>query len=206
MKKYTHAELCKKAVSWLKRGHTLGGCGCPNAFSEIPSGSNGGEIADAIGIKTADGTETIVVEVKTSRADFRADAKKVFRVNSEQGMGNYRYYLCPEGLIKESELPTKWGLIYVGSRGKLSVVCGHRNGNKEDWFFESNREAELGMASILLAKTGDFELLTQTMRHNSRLEAKVKALQQELNTIKAPLEMQKMLDGLDLLLNEVETK
>lgn len=52
-KEITHNDLCKKAVGWLKRSHSAGGCGCPNAFSEVQSGSNGGEIVDAIGLRTA---------------------------------------------------------------------------------------------------------------------------------------------------------
>lgn len=37
-------------------------------------------------------------------------------------MGNYRYYLCPEYLIKESELPDGWGLIYVDNKGKTKEI------------------------------------------------------------------------------------
>lgn len=40
-KVWTHAALCKKAVGWLRRSHSAGGCGCPNAYSEVQSGSNG---------------------------------------------------------------------------------------------------------------------------------------------------------------------
>lgn len=154
MKKYTHAELCQKAVNWLKRGHTAGGYGCPNAFSEIPAGSNGGEIPDAIGIKTAEGIETIVVEVKVSVSDFKADGKKPHRKNPVMGMGNYRYFLCPKGLIDISELPDKWGLIEVGDRGVLTVVHGHKaeGASRKNFWFESNRDAELSLCSIMLAR------------------------------------------------------
>lgn len=182
-KKWSHSELCKKAVSWLKRSHTAGGPGCPNAFSEAKSGSNGGEIADALGIKTSEGTESIVIEVKTSRSDFLADKKKPFRKKTSLGMGNFRYYLCPEGLIKKEDLPNKWGLIYVGLRGKLTVICGHRGDRKEKWYFDSNRDAELGVLSILMSKAGDFEILAQTMRSNVRLENKVKMLEDKIQKL-----------------------
>jgi hypothetical protein len=170
---WDHASLCKKAVSWLKRGYSAGGPGCPNAYSEVASGSNGGEIVDAIGLKTAEGTETVVIEVKVSRSDFLADKKKPFRQQSELGMGNYRYYMAPEGLINASELPPKWGLLEIGARGKVNVVCGHMKGRKADWHNVSNRDAELGMASILLSKSGDFEYLNGVMRLNARLERKL---------------------------------
>lgn len=53
-----------------------------------------------------------MIETKISRSDFLADFKKPHR--QEGGMiGNYRYYACPEGLIKPEEIPEKWGLIYV---------------------------------------------------------------------------------------------
>lgn len=194
-KQWTHAELCKKAVSWLKRPYSAGGTGCPNAFSEVNSGSNGGEIVDAIGLKTAEGTETITIEVKVSRADFLADKKKPFRVYPECGMGNFRYYLCPEGLVNEGELPERWGLLEVGQRGKVSVVCGHVNGNKQDWYFTANRDAELGMSSLLLAKAGNFETLNAVSRLNARLESKVIELQERLSR----LELIDIIDGLDEL-------
>lgn len=37
-------------------------------------------------------------------------------------MGNYRYYLCPENVIKESELPDGWGLTYVNEKGKTKEI------------------------------------------------------------------------------------
>ena len=30
----------------------------------------------------------------------------------EKGIGDYRYYLCPYGVIKTEELPPHWGLLY----------------------------------------------------------------------------------------------
>ncbi|ENI4488019.1 adenylosuccinate synthase [Vibrio fluvialis] len=203
-KVWTHAALCKKAVGWLRRSHSAGGCGCPNAYSEVQSGSNGGEIVDAIGVKTAEGTETIVVEVKVSRSDFLADRRKPFRIDPPSGMGNYRYYLCPEGLITEDDLPPKWGLIYIGDRGKVTVVCGHKSGRKRDWYFESNRDSELGMASLLLAKAGDFENLNAVKRLNQRLESEVAKLRKRVETLEAPIRHEEIMRGLDELAKELK--
>lgn len=191
-------------MSWLKRSYSAGGAGCPNAFSEVRSGSNGGEIVDAIGVKTAEGTETFVVEVKVSRNDFLSDKKKSFRQVTEKGMGNFRYYLCPDGLIELSELPKGWGLITVNSRGKITLVCGHLSGNKTDWYFESNRDAELGMASLLLAKSGDFEKLNDVNRYNQRLEQKVKDLKSRIHTITESTRHQDFIDVLDSLYTEAQ--
>lgn len=198
-KQWTHNELCKKAVTWLKRPHSAGGCGCPNAYSEVNSSSNGGEIVDAIGLKTAEGTESVVIEVKVSRSDFLADKKKPFRQKPETGMGNFRYYMCPEFLIKEEELPPKWGLIYIGSRGKATVVCGHKKGKKQEWYFNSNRDAELGMTSLLLAKSGDFETLNGVTRLNQRLEAKVRKLQARVDELELPIRHEELIRSMDEL-------
>lgn len=201
-KQWTHTELCKKAVSWLKRSHCGGGLGCSVALSEIPSSSKGGEIVDAIGLKVTAKIETIVVEVKVSRSDYWADQRKPFRVNPSAGMGNYRYYLCPEGLIGVMDLPPKWGLIYVGARGKLTVVCGHTMERERDWYFESNRDSELGMASMLLAKAGDFEYLNSVTRLNRRLQNENIQLKKKIEILEAPIRHQELL----CCLNELATQ
>lgn len=169
LKNFTHGELCKLAASWLKRSYSAGGCGCSSSYIEVKSGSNGGEIVDAIGLKTADGTEVIVVEAKVSRGDFFADKKKPFRQTPGDGMGDYRYYICPEGLIDKNELPEKWGLLYVGGRGKINVVCGHYRDNKDSWRHKSNRNAEMGMAILLLSKAKKLPQLDQILKENTRL-------------------------------------
>lgn len=68
------------------------------------------ERCDAILFKSG---ASFMIETKISRSDFLADKKKSFRNNPNEGVGNYRYYACPDGLIKPEELPKKWGLIYV---------------------------------------------------------------------------------------------
>lgn len=82
----THAELCEVARKWLVRPNSQRGHGCHVGLSECRSGW-GGEMPDAIGFRAASRvTDTIVVEVKVSRADFLADAKKPHRADGE-GMG-----------------------------------------------------------------------------------------------------------------------
>lgn len=66
---------------------------------------------------------TTEFEVKISRNDFKADAKKTKwrHYNRElEGMidqyamvPNYFYYVCPENLINESEIKPYQGLIYI---------------------------------------------------------------------------------------------
>ena len=61
------------------------------------------------------GYDTAIIEVKTSHSDFLADQKKWIRqegyAQDRNKIGNYRYYLCPTGVIKEEELPENWGLL-----------------------------------------------------------------------------------------------
>lgn len=103
--KVTHDFLVTKATNWLKRKHSL-------VITEMWSYF---EIADAIGLNQ-NGLSTLI-ECKTSRSDYYNDKNKFFRRFPQNGMGDYRYYLCPEGLILEKSLPKYWGLLYLkGSR------------------------------------------------------------------------------------------
>lgn len=70
-----------------------------------------------------DGFSTVVIEVKTSHADFLADKKKYWRaVEPEYRAGNRRWFLCPEGVIKPEELPEGWGLLYWDGKRVFPVV------------------------------------------------------------------------------------
>jgi len=100
----SHSALVKRAERWLL------GQGCVFALTELMVVTNTLEIPDAIGWKDA---EAILVECKTSRADFAADQKKWFRREPACGMGRYRYYLCPKGMLQPEEMPEGWGLLWV---------------------------------------------------------------------------------------------
>ncbi|HDZ04890.1 hypothetical protein LCGC14_0370560 [marine sediment metagenome] len=64
---------------------------------------------------------TVEYEVKISRSDFKADAKKskwkFYNAKVEKGIPNYFYYACPENLINKNEVPSFAGLIYVYENG-----------------------------------------------------------------------------------------
>lgn len=53
----------------------------------------------------------INIEVKVTRSDFLKDKNKPFRKHPETGMGHYRFYCAPVGLISPDELPDGWGLL-----------------------------------------------------------------------------------------------
>ncbi len=123
--KTQHQTLCAIAVKWLKRAPSAGGPGCAVAVSECKTGWSG-EIPDAIGFRYT-GSQALdgstLIEVKTSRSDFLADAKKPHRQTG--GIGVWRYYMCPTGLIAPQELPIGWGLLEVNARGHVKALAGH---------------------------------------------------------------------------------
>ena len=58
-----------------------------------------------------------IIECKVTRSDFKLDAKKFFRNHlPDLGMGMFRYYLAPKGLLKREEMPEGWRLLEVDSR------------------------------------------------------------------------------------------
>ena len=119
---FTHRDLCDIAVKWLQRPNSAGGPGCHVAVSECRTGWTG-EIPDAIGFRAAgfeDGS--IVIECKVSRSDFLADRRKSHRVSG--GVGNWRYFLAPAGVIQADELPQGWGLLEVNRRGHVKALAG----------------------------------------------------------------------------------
>jgi hypothetical protein len=108
----THAELVSRAVSWLKS------MGCPIVFFEMVTLQS--EEPDAIGWRNSGG-DSYLIECKASRSDFLADQKKVHR--QMPGLGQFKYYMCPPGMIKPEELPAKWGLLYCHPK-QVELVRG----------------------------------------------------------------------------------
>lgn len=114
----THSAAVEAAGRWLKT------FGCPVVLCELTACTLHGETPDAIGWKSGC---SILIECKVSRADFLRDRKKLFRMIPENGMGMYRLYLCPEGLIKPEELPKGWGLLWVCGKRISRVVAPKGN-------------------------------------------------------------------------------
>lgn len=124
----THKKLCDLGGRWLKNNSPKK---CPVVFIELVTTES--EIPDIIGFN---GGSSILIEAKTSRSDFKKDLKKPFRKDPSKGIGNYRLYICKEGLIKPEEIPDKWGLLYVGKYNKVTLVKSPFKGNigRGEWF------------------------------------------------------------------------
>lgn len=162
-----------------------GGHGCSLAVSEVRSGYDG-EVPDAIGFRSTghyDGS--VVIECKTSRSDFLVDLKKnhrqdawgeEFRDDGIPGMGKWRYFLAPKGLIKKEELPARWGLLEVTPKGTITVICGaaeafFKNCLLEDiatvleqWSWTRNFEREQWVLVKLFKRAGDIETATKRIK------------------------------------------
>lgn len=115
-----HYELCKLGAKFLKNRKNAEPWKLPNKYIAVELVTLTAENPD---IWATNGSETTIIEVKTSHADFLADLKKWCRsddaVKKDKLLGNYRYYLCPEGIINIEEIPNNWGLlVYDGKKIK----------------------------------------------------------------------------------------
>lgn len=187
MSEVTHDTLSVLASKWLKRSASANGPGCHLGLIEV-GGLFGGERADAWGYRYGHRGGSVLVEVKVSRADFLADAKKPHRSGEVLGMGLYRYYMCPEKLIQPSELPDGWGLLWVNARRHVKVKAGHvlclQNTRDHDktktWQHDVNTQREMDLVAHLLARLGDPQELNRQYRD---MQSEVSRLMQKVNRL-----------------------
>lgn len=139
---FTHDELVKRAERWL-----MSTMGCSFCLTELTTYA--GEIPDAIGWK--DG-QSILIECKATRSDFLSDKRKGFRKYPHLGMGKFRFYLCPPGLIQQNELPDNWGLLYCQDRSIKRVVAPKGNNFYGFPFFEQNKSKEITMLCSVIRR------------------------------------------------------
>lgn len=80
----THKDLIPIAYKWV-----LKNASCGVAFKEFHTTNM--EIPDVLAFNS---WSSVLIECKASRADFKKDFKKPFRL-SGKGLGQYRFYMCP---------------------------------------------------------------------------------------------------------------
>lgn len=105
----THALLVARALSWLRQTKRCG-------FVLSNMTCNWLESPDAIGWNKQ---ASCLIECKTTRADFARDRQKKAR-REGVGMGLYRFFLVPKGLVRRHEVNgfgelqagEGWGLLY----------------------------------------------------------------------------------------------
>jgi hypothetical protein len=112
-----HTQIQAAAARWIKRQHAgphrYSGC----AFVAVDPVTCAYEQPDVIGWNSC---ESVLVEVKVSRADFAKDKTKAHRVWTE-GLGNARWFAVPVGMLRPAEIPDGWGLLEWDGRA-LSVA------------------------------------------------------------------------------------
>lgn len=130
--KIDHKELVSRAASYLQNS-----LGCSIIFKERIAATS--ENPDAIGFG---GREfSVLIECKTSRADFLADKKKHFRKRPEFGMGHKRYFMSPVGMLEPSEILDGWGLLEVYEKHHRNRTVKIAKESSE--FYSRNKQAEI---------------------------------------------------------------
>lgn len=148
----THADLVLIAKRWLLQTKR-----CGFVLTEFHHLGVTAEIPDCVGFRIGYGrNDSVLVECKATRGDFLADARKSFRKNPEEGIGAYRFYLCPQGVIAPQDLPPGWGLVLVGNTARPRQVVGPKGdlpcGEGPFYFEERNVEGEWQMMATALRR------------------------------------------------------
>lgn len=132
----THSELVELGRKWLSRQ-------CAVVVTELTAANP--ESPDVIGWSAGCST---LIECKVTRSDFLADAKKMFRLFPEQGMGDHRLYLTPKGLLSVDELPLGWGLLEATGRGVRTIVFPKREYDRPCFLGNKNNELTLLISAM----------------------------------------------------------
>lgn len=110
-----HHDLCLLAEKFLRAQNF--GVVFRDGFNAV---TDNGERPDTLGFRS---DASCLIEIKVNRSDFLADRKKKFRIDPSLGIGDWRFYLCPPGLIEVCDLPEDWGLLY-NVNGKIKKIHG----------------------------------------------------------------------------------
>jgi hypothetical protein len=144
----THADLVELGRRWLlkpwRNASPQGHSACAVVLTELTTYNVYGEIPDVLGFFSG---SSILLECKTSLADFRADKNKIFRRPdmADAGMGSQRWFLAPEGIIPSPELPKGWGLAEVTAAGKIKIAWPSSR-------FERNADSEIRLLISVLCR------------------------------------------------------
>lgn len=106
-----HQHLVTLGERWQKRQ------GFSVVATEIAVIGARGEQADVIGFRSSC---SVLLEAKATRADFLVDAKKPHRISG--GLGVYRFYIAPAGIIEVEDLPPRWGLLHAVGNQVIEVL------------------------------------------------------------------------------------
>ncbi len=108
MTEVTHLYLVIAGAVWVRKRSVL-------VFCELVVPTTG-EQPDVIGWTTRGGGECHVIECKASRADFLSNKHKGFE-RLGVGVGHYRWYLVPKGIVTLDDVAEGWGLLELRRSG-----------------------------------------------------------------------------------------
>lgn len=143
-----HSRLCNVAAKWLS-----GKWDCAVVAVE-PRAWAVQEQPDAFGWDI-NGVSHLV-EAKVSVDDFMADMHKPHR--GMGGMGTFRWYLAPRGVIPVEKLPPYWGLATVSKTMRRVTV------ERPAWdrpFTDTRARLEAGLLACLVRRSHDYEKVLQ---------------------------------------------
>ena len=149
-----HAELVDRAIRWLKNS-----LHCRVVLGELVANTRSRETPDVIGWVF---NRAILIECKTSKADFYADKRKQARRQSlfpVPALGHWRFYLTPPDLLRE--VTEGWGLYEVHDK-RVIYKKGVEYANAAIPPFESDRDSEVAMLVSALARMGTIERMNRT--------------------------------------------
>lgn len=95
--------------------------------------------------------KSILIECKTTKADFKAEQTKCFRRNNLLSLGHWRFYLTPIGLLSLEQIPKDWGLYETDGK-RVFFKGGAKYSNSIAGPFKSNRDSEVALLLSTLVK------------------------------------------------------
>lgn len=125
-----HYELCCKGATWIRQPKNREPWQSAYCMSVVELVTLSAENPD---IYATNGVVSCNIEVKTSHNDFVNDKKKISRIDNKYAIGDFRYYLCPEGVISPCELPPNWGLLYYDGKKIRKVVQAEYQPSEKIW-------------------------------------------------------------------------
>lgn len=155
----THTELIESGYKWLMRR-------CAFAFKDLKTSNS--ETPDVLGFT---GDFTFLLEAKSSRSDFLADKKKPFRLDPASGIGDFRFFIAPTGLLSVDDLPENWGLLEVNINGTACTKFNPfgRGNIYSSWFRHlKNKEAENRVMYSALRRLQKKDLIKEIYNENGK--------------------------------------
>lgn len=136
-----HEELLKTAAKFIKN-KALTHFG--KSTYVVCNYNDGMEPIDVFGFG---GGCTQIIKVITTRMELNLDLERAYRKCPKYGVGEFRSYLCPNGLLNKEDIPKNWGLLWCDNKGKIIEIL---NPQKQ----EENKAQEAKIIKSLLRRNG----------------------------------------------------